>query len=401
MEGRGVEERRGGWLERAGAIAARAGSLRPADPRLRLGLYIGLALLIVLGVGTSSVAATLGDFLDHDLEFRPGWLTLGLGGFVVLVIVQAEVWRRLLHALGPPLDARRAVAIWSVSALGRYVPTGLLMPLMRAAMAERAGVPKRICLASVVDQLALGFSAALAVGAYFVVDHPDLQGHPERWATVAIPVAALAVLQPGVFGPLANSLLRALGRERLPLALGSAAIFAFGGAYVLVFLLAGLSVFALAQSVEPLVADDLPTVVGAFAVGTTVSIIAFFCSWWPGGPRGRSGDRASPRTPHGFRRGSRSDRQNRPDHLGDHRRNDCAVRRPLALTPGGPLVLQHQSEELLRPLLFRLSRTSFGLPCSMTTPSSMKTTVLAASRAKPISWVTTIIVMPSSASLLR
>ena len=196
------------------------------------------------------------------------------------MIVQAQVWRRLLHALGPPLDARRAVAIWSVSALGRYVPTGLLMPLMRAAMAERAGVPKRICLASVVYELALGFTAALAVGAYFVVDLPDLQGHPERWATVAIPVAALAVLQPGVFGPLANSLLRALGRERLPLALGSAAIFAFGGAYVLVFLLAGLSVFALAQSVEPLVADDLPTVVGAFAVGTTVSIIAFL---FPGG----------------------------------------------------------------------------------------------------------------------
>ena len=39
-----------------------------------------------------------------------------------------------------------------------------------------------------------------------------------------------------------------------------------------------------------------------------------------------------------------------------------------------------------------------GSPDSTTTPSSMNTTVSATSRAKPISWVTTTIVMPSAAS---
>src|SRR6266540_2514467 len=44
------------------------------------------------------------------------------------------------------------------------------------------------------------------------------------------------------------------------------------------------------------------------------------------------------------------------------------------------------------------ANTSVGRPSSTTTPWSMKTRWLPTSRAKPISWVTTIIVMPFSAS---
>src|SRR5690606_27161313 len=42
-----------------------------------------------------------------------------------------------------------------------------------------------------------------------------------------------------------------------------------------------------------------------------------------------------------------------------------------------------------------LVRISAGRPSSTTTPASMNTTRSATSRAKPISWVTTIIVIPS------
>ena len=47
------------------------------------------------------------------------------------------------------------------------------------------------------------------------------------------------------------------------------------------------------------------------------------------------------------------------------------------------------------------SKTSAGGPCSTTTPPSMKTTRSQTSRAKPISWVTTIIVIPSAAEPLH
>src|SRR5690606_13542048 len=45
-----------------------------------------------------------------------------------------------------------------------------------------------------------------------------------------------------------------------------------------------------------------------------------------------------------------------------------------------------------------LASTSLGGPLSTTTPPSMNTTWSATSRAKPISWVTTTIVIPSAAS---
>ena len=62
-------------------------------------------------------------------------------------------------------------------------------------------------------------------------------------------------------------------------------------------------------------------------------------------------------------------------------------------------VLQHLAEEPLGALLLRLVDDLLaGCPARRSTPSSMKMTWSATSRAKPISWVTTSIVIPSLAS---
>jgi hypothetical protein len=262
-------------LHRVGALTSRLGSLRPGDPRLRWGLYVGIALVVGLSVGLTA-AATLGDAPDLEFRFRPAWLGAGAFGFILLALIQGQLWRRLLHALGPEISPRRAAAIWCVSALGRYVPTSVLVPMMRVAMAERVGVPKRICLASVVYEVALGFTAALAVGAYFLIQLPEFGDRPERFAVIVLPTLALLLLQPRIFHRLANWFFQLLGRERLPLALSPGDVFKFALLYGLVFLYAGACVFALAQSVRPLEAGDLGTVIGAFAVGTTVGILSFF-----------------------------------------------------------------------------------------------------------------------------
>jgi hypothetical protein len=55
---------------------------------------------------------------------------------------------------------------------------------------------------------------------------------------------------------------------------------------------------------------------------------------------------------------------------------------------------RHTAQERLGPLMLRVVDDLAGWPCSTTTPPSMKTTRSATSRAKAISWVTTIIVMP-------
>jgi uncharacterized membrane protein YbhN (UPF0104 family) len=266
-------------LERAGDIAARVSSLEPSDPRVRRGLHLGIAIIVVLSIGLAAFA-TAGDIPDVDWRFRPVALALAVIGLTVFLLANAEIWRRILRALGPELAPRRSMAIWFTSGLGRYVPTSLLLPVLRAAMSEREGVPKRICLASVAYEMAMFFTAALILGAYFVIDLPDLQDAPGRYLVIGLPLLALIALQPRVFHTLADRVLTRLGRAKLPLSLPGGRVLEFVGLYALTYVIAGLSLYALAQSVYPVGADDLVTVVGAFAVGTALSILAFVL---PGG----------------------------------------------------------------------------------------------------------------------
>lgn len=266
-------------LERAGATAARLGSLEPADPRLRRGLHAGIGIIVAFSAALAVLAA-VGDLPDIDWRFRPVATALALAGFAVSLLAHAEIWRRILHGLGPELSPRRSMAIWFTSGLGRYVPTSLLLPVLRAAMAERAGVPKRISLASVAYESALFLTAALVVGAYFVIRLPELAGEPWRFLVLALPVIALILLQPAIFHRVADRVLERLGRERLPLSLSGRRVLWFVAAYAATYVVTGLSMYAIGQSVYPIGANDLAVVVAAFAVGTVLSLLALVL---PGG----------------------------------------------------------------------------------------------------------------------
>jgi glycosyltransferase 2 family protein len=279
MESSGHQRRTEGALVRAGSLAARAGSLQPSDPNLRRGLHAGIAILVALSVGLALVAG-LGDFPDVNWRFRPLGLALAVILLAAFLVACAGVWRRILGALGPELPRLPAYEIWFVSGLGRYVPTSLLLPMLRVAMCNRDGVPGRITLASTVYEVSVFLAVNLALAAYFVITLPELASAWERWAVVAIPAIALIGLQPRIFHPLVDGLLARLGRDPLPLTLPGRRVLEFACLYAAAMVMAGLAVYCLAQSIYPVGADDLPTVVGSLAVGTGLSIIAFIL---PGG----------------------------------------------------------------------------------------------------------------------
>jgi uncharacterized membrane protein YbhN (UPF0104 family) len=266
-------------LERAGDIAARASSLQPSDPNLRRGLHAGVAIVLVLGIGLAVVAA-VGDFPGVDWRFRPVALLLSLLAFTVYLFGSAEIWRRLLRALGPELPPLRATAIWFASGLGRYVPTALLLPVIRMAMAEREGVPKRITLATVAYEFALLITGSVLVSAYFVITLPDLEGVWERYLVLVLPAIALIAIHPRIFHPLADLALARTGRAPLPASLPGWRSLEFVALYALSCLVAGIGIYCLAQAIFPVGADNLPTVVSSYAVANTVSILAFVL---PGG----------------------------------------------------------------------------------------------------------------------
>ena len=276
MPGPQSQARRASLLRRLGSAGADVASLEPAHPGLRRALRIGVPAL-VLAFLALALLTQWQRLPAVDWRLEPGWLALSLLALIAFQALHAETWRLLLASLGGHFPSRTVGwAAYSTSLVARYVPTNALIFVVRVALSRRAGVARRVCLASMVYEGALSLSAALLVGAYFVVQLPALAGEPLRLLVVAVPLAALAALHPRVFHPLANALLRRLGRSPLPLSLRLSRVLGFGALYAISFLVAGLGVYALAAALHPLEAADAAPAVSAYAIGFTFSVLGFF-----------------------------------------------------------------------------------------------------------------------------
>jgi glycosyltransferase 2 family protein len=266
-------------LERLGASAAQLSSLRPASAFLRRTLWVTLGVVIV-GSVVIAIVTLWGSLPDFDWRLNPIWLVGAAAAFAVLHLSHAALWQGLLRALDQHVDRRRGRAIWCTSGLARYTPGSFLMPMVRVAMTEPEGVPKRICLASVVYELALLLTGAVIVGAYALVSAPALGGHAGRYAVLILPALALVALHPRVFHRLADIVLMRLGRDRLPRALPMVKVLAFAALYTATWVVAGFGLYALIHGVHPVEPDDLLVVIAAPAVGYIAALLAFML---PGG----------------------------------------------------------------------------------------------------------------------
>lgn len=281
----GVPAVRRPLLERLGSAGATAASLGGERSRWRRWTVGLLALLAVLCLALF-VATQWSRLPDIRWRFEPGWLVVCVAALAGFQALQAQLWGWILHGLGSRLAMPRAWSIFSVTLLARYVPTNLALVVGRTAMGEREGVPKRVTLAGIVYQLGLTFAGAAAVGAYFVIVLPTLEGKPVRFAALALPVIALIALDPRVFHRLADFALRRLGREALPGSLSRPLVFAFTAVSALSFAIAGVAVWALAEAIHGVAASDVPTVIGAYSVGYAVSVMTIVL---PGGLGAREG----------------------------------------------------------------------------------------------------------------
>jgi hypothetical protein len=157
--------------------------------------------------------------------------------------------------------------------LARYVPGSVLYVLARLVLSERAGVLRRITLASIVYEQALGAAAAVGISSYFIIDHPDLQGHAWRWAILIVVPLAIAVLHPRVFGPLANRVLAAFGRDPLPATIPLRGILVMLVYYACSWAVCGIGVFFIARSVHEFPISELPAVGSAQAFGYVAALV--------------------------------------------------------------------------------------------------------------------------------
>jgi glycosyltransferase 2 family protein len=258
-------------LHRIGEAGATVGSKPPRSKRVRLALQLGVAIL-VFGFLVLTVVDQWAEIKDKGVHFHVLWL---IPAFVVLPIfysLNAVGWDLILRFLGYRLGAGRAQVAWGQPLLARYVPGSVLYVLGRVLLSERAGVPRRLTVASIVYEQALQATSAILVAAYFLIVHPDLQDQPLRWAILLVIPLAIVLLHPRVFGPLANRVLRAFGREPLPAAMSLGGVLAVLAFYTLNWGVIAVGIYCVARSVSSISPGDLLLAGAAQAFGYVAAL---------------------------------------------------------------------------------------------------------------------------------
>jgi glycosyltransferase 2 family protein len=266
-------------LERAGETAAGLGSLGEGRPHVRRAIEIGVVVLVVVFL-VAFIATQWGRLPDYDWDFRPAWLLVSAVGVALFYAIQCEAWRGILASLGEHLEARTARAIWGKSLVARYVPTNALMVVGRVVMAERHGVSKRGCLASIAYEGGLAVVTAVIVGAYFVITLPQLDDQPARYAVLVVVPLALIVLHPRMFQRLADFALRKLGRAPLPATLPFGRVLELALVYLVGWVAMGVAVVGFAAALHPLDTEDVAYAAAAYPVAFCAAVVTFVV---PGG----------------------------------------------------------------------------------------------------------------------
>ena len=160
------------------------------------------------------------------------------------------------------------------------MPTNALMVVGRVVMAERHGVSKRGCLASIVYEVGLAVVTAVMVGAYFVITLPQLDDKQARYAILIVVPLALFVLHPRVFRRLADFALAKLGRPPLPATLPFGRVLELALVYLVGWVAMGGAVVAFASSLHPLDSGDIAYAAAAYPVAFCAAVVTFVV---PGG----------------------------------------------------------------------------------------------------------------------
>ena len=202
-------ERRQPFLHRVGEAGAKFGTRPPRSRRVRLALQVGLAALI-FGFLVLTVIDQWSEIQNEGVHFHIAWLIPAIVILPLFYVFSALGWDFILRFLGHRIGVGRAQVAWGQPLLARYVPGSVLYVLGRVLLSERAGVPRRTTIASIVYEQAISATSAIIVAAYFIINHPDLQGQPLRWAVLLLIPAAIVILASARLRPAGEQ-----GAERL------------------------------------------------------------------------------------------------------------------------------------------------------------------------------------------
>jgi len=250
----------------------RPGPVLPRWLKYALGaLVVALAFYFLF----SRLLRDWNDIPFKELHFSPWLLALS---FVVLIgthlPLAGAAWGLILKGLGEPLGLGRAVAVMSVTQLGKYIPGKLWFTLGRMSLLKSDSIPEAKTMVSVVIEIVLSLLAALVLLGIAVVLTPRTVVPDALYLAFLLVPVCLVVVYPPVLNRVLNYALRRLKQPVFELRLPYRRLLAITGIYLADWTLQGVGSFVLLNSFYPLPASKLPVVLGGYAVSWMVGFLA-------------------------------------------------------------------------------------------------------------------------------
>ena len=205
----------------------------------------------------------------------PAALVLALVATAGNLVLAGAMWRVALADLGSRLGWATAARVYFVGQVGKYIPGSVWPMIMQAELASDHGVPRRRSATASAVSLLFAVASGMLVVLVALPFVPDVL--PDQLRAAALLIVPLAVvLHPSVFGRLADTGLRLIGRDPLEhwtSLRGTLVAIAWGAGS---WAFAGLQVFALAVPLgAPADARTLVLCLGGYALAWALGFLVF------------------------------------------------------------------------------------------------------------------------------
>ncbi|MBK5226380.1 MAG: flippase-like domain-containing protein [Thermoleophilia bacterium] len=216
------------------------------------------------------------EITSRDWQFSYPWLVLSFILLSILYLGHACGWLIILWRFNHPVPFLPGLYVWFKSLLARYIPGNVVMVVGRVMMIEPYGVPKRASLTSVAyEQALLGASAATAI-AIVLPFWPKLQNFSQMiWIVLIVPPLAIICLHPAILGRFGNYVFSKLKRETIEEFLPFMDVIGIFLFYCLFWIVAGLGMFAMVNTVTKIDLSDLPIIIASAPLAWLTSVLFF------------------------------------------------------------------------------------------------------------------------------
>ncbi|NOR44735.1 MAG: hypothetical protein GQ534_04040 [Candidatus Delongbacteria bacterium] len=242
-----------------------------------------LLLALVLFFVVKNIVDNFSNIKDIDLSnLNYGYVLPALLVTIVSLFIPVFAWKYLLGTLGGNLKISKAMRIWFISNLGRYIPGKVWQISGLIILSGKEGVTKKVSSVSVIYSQIVANLIGLSLGMFLFVKDEEKTTHTLMFVGVLI---ALAIL-PFVINKLAISALSILKKpkETFEISYGKFIVYVF--MQLINWIVMGLAFVLFINVFTELSIFEHPTALLILPISWTLGLLAIFA---PGGIGVREG----------------------------------------------------------------------------------------------------------------